>query len=622
MNVIRRISSVNTYLMNSSTINVPFLCVFIAILFFLTYKPALSVELRTYYIDCDSSELADIIANPGERRYIDCTFQYERRVWRETRFRLRGESSLGYPKKSFKVNFDADDRFFSRDKINLISEWEDASFSREFLAYAVYHQAGLPASRTWFTRLYINNLYMGLYLDVEEIDEHYLVSSDFEDDASIYKADKNGSLLRPSDRIDLTWDNVTNRDSGNYELHRLIEWLDTVADGRFFSELSDYFQLEELARVIAVNGILANTSTYYHNYFLIHEPGADGRWHMLPWDMDKTFFYRYNYGTPSFSECGQYIIGTNSLIMHCWRDSSMRTVIYEQMRGLTDSVFVENYFQALTNTLAELLIEAVDADTFKQYTTERFIEDVNEFPTIIAGRRGRIIQKMEEYASPFDLRTAIFSPEGIFLSWNQTSTPDAAELSYTVTISPERSFPPDNRLVIPDIRNTNILYDQLQTGHYFWRVYAMTDIGGHKTFSLSYNSPFEIPENAFNPTVVRGTIESSTTWTIGNSPYSLPDGLTVAPDAILTIEAGVVVGIGNWENIRIEGGLTATGTISDSVRFVPLNPVSHWGKIDVVDATDPIILNYTVVTGGYYFLVINGGERLEIFDSSFRRGRR
>ncbi|NQT35358.1 CotH kinase family protein [bacterium] len=622
MNVIRRISSVNTYLMNSSTIYTPFLYIFTFILFFTVYKPALSLELRTYYIDCDSSEFADILARPWERRYIDCTFQYGRTVWRDVRFRVRGESSLGYPKKSFKINFDADDRFYSRDKIILVSEWEDASFSREFLSYDFYHRAGLPASRTWFTRIYINNRYMGLYLDIEEIDEHYLASTDFEDDASIYKADGNGCLLRPSDRVDLNWDKVTNEDAGYYELHRLIEWLDTVVDERFFGELSDYFQPEELARVIAVNGILANTSTYYHNYFLIHEPDADGRWHMLPWDMDYTFHYRYNYGTPSFSECGLAQLGTNSLIVHCWRDTSMRAIIYEQMRGLIDSVFVENYFQAMSDTLEELLMEAVDADTFKQYTTEHFIDEINDFPAITGGRGRRIIQKMEEYPFPFDLRTAVLSPEGIYLSWEPTATPDSNGLSYTVLISSEIKFPSDNRLVIADIEETNILYDQIQTGHFFWRVYASTDNDGHKTYSLSYNSPFEIPENAFNPTIVSGTIESSTNWSIENSPYSLPDGLTVAPDAVLTIEPGVVVGIGNWENIRIEGGLTVTGSFNDSVRFVPLNPASHWGTIEVIDATDPVILNYTVVTGGYYFLVVNGGERLDIYDSSFRRGRR
>ena len=40
---------------------------------------------------------------------------------------------------------------------------------------------------------------------------------------------------------------------------------------------------------LILNIYLANGSTYYHNYYLYRYP--NGKWEILPWDMDKTLSY-------------------------------------------------------------------------------------------------------------------------------------------------------------------------------------------------------------------------------------------------------------------------------------------------------------------------------------------
>ncbi len=587
----------------------------------LTIRPSLSLELRSYHIDCDADEFDYILSHPLENIYIDCTLEYNDRHWDNVRIRLRGETSRQYPKKSYKVNFDADDRFFGRDKLNLISEYLDSSFCREFLAYDFYHRAVLPASGAWFTRLYVNDRYMGLYLDVEQIDEHFLRMTDLPDDASIYKADGNGSMLRTTDRLDgVMWQKKTNEETGYYDLARLIEWLDTTPDCRFFIELGSFFDPEELARVIAVNGILANTSTYYHNYYLIHSHGQEGRWHMLPWDLDITFYYRYNYGVPQFYVCGQVMLGTNILIANCWRDPEMRELIYAQMHGLVDSVFVEGYYQAMSDTLEDLLHNAVDEDSYKQFSIQQFINGVTAFPEIVAGRGARVLEKMEHYAVPFDLKPPLLTPNGIYLSWDSTFVPNDSEITYEILISHDVRIPPGDYATIENIEGLSLLYNDIDPGEYYYRVRAITS--DHKTtWSLRPNLRFAIPEGSFDATIVTGTIEESTTWTVEGSPYSLPEGLTIAPNAVLTIEPGVLIGLGSWQSLFIEGGLTATGTRSDSIHIVPLNPDGRWRTIYLVEPTHPVRMNFVAMHGGYYLIMGQGGS-LQIFDSSIRTGYR
>lgn len=600
-----------------------YLTLIIAVSLFLQFpmvESALSMELRSYYIDCDQDEFDYIIEDPWENRYIDCTLEYNRQVWRNAQIRIRGESSRGYPKKSFKVNFDSDNRFFNRDKINLISEWMDSTYCREYLAYDFFTRAGLPASRTWFTRLYVNDRYMGLYLDVEQVDECFLRRAGLPSDASIYKANDNGCLLRPSDRMGDVWSKETNEETGYYDLLDLIEWLDTTPDESFYEELPDYFNVEELTRVIAANGLIGNSSTYYHNYYLIHDLDENGIWRMLPWDMDKTFKYNSSYSHPYFYRSGMAGVGSNILVVRCWRNPQLRNLIYQQLNGMIDSLFVEEYYSSMSDTLVSLLREAVEEDTMKQYTSQQFINGVTAFPDEVSGRSERILMMMEGYPVPFDLRTAHLTPVGVFLSWDETFIPDSAEFSYNVVIDTSKYLNSENRIIIEDINSERTFLNDISAGSYYWKAYARSE-SGHNTHPLSFYSSFKIPENAFDATVISGTIEESVTWSLDESPYSLPEGLTIAPGAVLTIEPGVLVGIGAECDLQIRGGLSAIGTCNDSIRFTPLDPDEPWNSVFLDYPTDPVELCYVTIYGGDYLLRSRGGT-LNVFDAKLMCGTR
>lgn len=67
-------------------------------------------------------------------------------------------------------------------------------------------------------------------------------------------------------------------------------------------------------------------------------------------------------------------------------------------------------------------------------------------------------------------------------------------------------------------------------------------------------------------TNVIGLINTNTTWTLANSPYSLSGPVGVANNTILTIEPGVVVNL-NQFYMKINGTLYARGTNSQNIIF-------------------------------------------------------
>ena len=568
--------------------------VYLLLLLVLSIK-ANSQELRTYYITCDPDEFAYIVENPYEDIYIDCVFEYDGVIWDDAKLRIRGDSSRSYPKKSYKVNFDADNRFYGRDKVNLNSQWTDPSFVREYLAYEMYERAGLYGSSSWHTRLYINGAYYGLYLDVEQVDEHFLQMEGMPADASIYKATMDGCFLTAWENVEELWEKKTNEATGFYDLSGLISWLDDVSDDDFFDQLSDYFESDYLSRVIAVNSLIGNQSTYYHNYYMVHDLAEDGVWYMLPWDIDRTFEY---WGThPDYFRCGNgYYDDVNVLIKRCWLDTTMQSMIFDQMNNLIDSLFTVDYYETITDTLYNLLYDAANEDTMKQFTIEEFESYIQGIPYEVTERIDDVTYRIEHSPLPFDFYEAMLTPSGVYFSWMPTTTADGQNVTYKVCIADDR-YLNENPVYIDTGNELSLLYDNLDEGTHYWKVYAYNE-SNNSTSSINFYSVIEIPAGGFEGTVVTNPITGDTTWNLAGSPYSLPEGLIVEENAKLTIEPGAIVGIGAGKSLTVHGELEAIGSAGDSISFIPLEPGNPWGAINIFGNQSISTLSFTSISGG------------------------
>jgi hypothetical protein len=74
-------------------------------------------------------------------------------------------------------------------------------------------------------------------------------------------------------------------------------------------------------------------------------------------------------------------------------------------------------------------------------------------------------------------------------------------------------------------------------------------------------------QSGFAQTNVSGSIHSSTTWTLSNSPYHVTANIIVFPGVTLTIEPGVkVIFDGNY-TLEVRGKIDATGTATNKIYF-------------------------------------------------------
>ncbi|MES2397818.1 MAG: CotH kinase family protein, partial [Bacteroidota bacterium] len=134
--------------------------------------------------------------------YHKCTVTWDGIVRNNCGFREKGNASnlliqFG-KKKPFKISFDEyeDQELDGLKKMNLNNFTNDPSLVHDAIAFKLFRDAGLTASRTSYTKLWINGEYIGLYVIIENVDKTFLKShfGGSGNDGNLYKTDRGAGV--------------------------------------------------------------------------------------------------------------------------------------------------------------------------------------------------------------------------------------------------------------------------------------------------------------------------------------------------------------------------------------------------------------------------------------------
>jgi hypothetical protein len=219
-------------------------------------------------------------------------------------FRLRGNTSRTSAKKSYKVainSFFPGRKYFGFEKLNLNGEHNDPSIIRSRLSWELFRDMEVPAPRSGHAELYINGLYMGLYINVEHIDEEFVLSRFGNQNGNLYKclypADLHYMGTDPEDyKVEFNGRRVyelkTNESLDDYSgLAHFIDILNNTPDPAFRQEIEKVLDVDLLLRTLAVEIFIGHWDNYAYNqnnYYLYQHPGS-GKFIYIPYDTDNTY---------------------------------------------------------------------------------------------------------------------------------------------------------------------------------------------------------------------------------------------------------------------------------------------------------------------------------------------
>lgn len=340
------------------------------------YRPDELAEIHLTLDEAEKAFFSDPI-NQNSDAYKSADFrmvnsQFDTVLSIKVGIRLRGNTSRQHEKKGFKIDFSefGGEKFFGYKKFNLKPNVNDPSLVRELLTLKIYNEMGVPAARTHFTKLFMNGEYMGVYLNIEQIDDEFLDLRYGHEDGFLYKCAWGSNLSNSNQATDanLLESEINEELDTRAEIKNFIQVLNGTSTSQFGEEFSKVFNIDTYLRQLAVEALLGHWDAYSYNQnnFYLFYNGETGRVEFIPYDTDNTWGIDWidrDWATRDLKSWTKTNdprpLTTKILTVEAYKNN-----YYYYLGVLMDNYFNEDYLLPLFSKYKNLLVEAIETDTF------------------------------------------------------------------------------------------------------------------------------------------------------------------------------------------------------------------------------------------------------------------
>lgn len=221
-----------------------------------------------------------------------CSLWIESVFYDNVEVHIRGNSSLFYPRKSYKFDFNPNHRpvldalGVEIDEANINTHWADKAHMRQVLSYNLYEELGCPSSSSWPLRMQQNGVFFSVQTFVEEPDRFLLERLDRDPNGALYKLYSVLNTVNGAEKITRTWE-------GNADLQALRNALIQGGSG-MEDYLFDNIDVPEVLDYLVATWLIHDNDHIAKNYYLYRDSDGDGEWSFLPWDKDLTWGRNYS----------------------------------------------------------------------------------------------------------------------------------------------------------------------------------------------------------------------------------------------------------------------------------------------------------------------------------------
>ncbi len=289
--------------------------------------------------------------------------------------------------------------------IKLSNSLRDPSMVREVLSYEI---AGsyMPAPKANYAKVYINDEYYGVFVNIEAVGEEFLDEHFGSHDGSFFKCSPNLEERAPKGCKSnvygsLQYDNGAKCYLNNFEIRSENGWDDLIEFTRILNEqperIESVLNVDRTLWMMAFNSVLVNLSSYSgqfsHNYYLYKD--EHGRFNPVIWDMNLSFgsYKNPDFG-PSLSlknlqELDPMLHANNEakpLISKLLENEENKKLYLSHVRTILYDYFLSGLYEKKAKELQRLIRIPLINDRNKFYSSSEF---ENSMTTTI-GKRSKI----------------------------------------------------------------------------------------------------------------------------------------------------------------------------------------------------------------------------------------
>jgi len=353
-------------------------------------------------------------------KYVHADLEFEGQLLRDVAVRYKGNGTYMESRNSIKKSLKIDlnkyvkgQKLASETKLNLHNNVTDASWMNEVLSYRLFRDAGVPAPRTSYAKVYVtvpgqfDKKYFGLYSIVEDVDNHFAQDRFGSKEGAIFKPvtrDLFGYLGEDWSKYSQSYDPKTDPSDG--EKRRVMDFsklLTSASDAEFSGRLAQYLDLEEFARFMSVTVWLSTMDSILmmgQNFYVYLQPKTH-QFEFLPWDLDHSFGQFPMGGTQDEREQLSVLKpwrGTNRFLERIFNNEGFKKIYLATMKEFSKTILTpERFAQQVDQTAAAIRPAVAEESEMKLARFDKVVsgEPVEHFfgggpgPAMRRGGEGR-----------------------------------------------------------------------------------------------------------------------------------------------------------------------------------------------------------------------------------------
>ncbi len=360
------------------------------------YNDKVLHEVRITTLSADAWQKVIQNYENGSKEYIPVNIEVDGQKVDNVGLRIKGNRLNLFsdrPKyESLKIDineYEKKQTFQGLKKLNI----KNRNLVANHLLYKLALENDIPSCRTSFTKVYIDNKYIGSYILIEQIDKTYLKNTFGSKKGNLYKASGKGGTLtylgNDIKQYEYPYEKKTNKDEKDYtDLIDFLRFLKESNTAEFEKNIEKYLNIDRFVKALAIEMLCAKSDALYdagRNYYLYRNP-ATSQFEYIVDDFDYTLSDE-KYISLDFDKVideMQPYVGS-PLITQIMKSDKIKKKYYQAVCSILNNGFKNmskeiDRVEALTKNqdfnLYDLFDRPNTSETIKKYIHKK-VEDVN-----------------------------------------------------------------------------------------------------------------------------------------------------------------------------------------------------------------------------------------------------
>jgi spore coat protein CotH/ribosomal protein S19E (S16A) len=337
--------------------------------------------------------------------------------------RYKGNSSYNFaganPKKPYKFCFNKyikTQTFFNLEIMNLGNLVYDPSCMREKISYDLARKY-MHASRASYAVISVQGAEIGLFLQVEEIDQGFLKRHFQDYQSNLYKSNDNGASLsyKGTKAKDYAseYDLKTNKGPNDWSgLILMLDKLNNTSDSNFIKVAGNVLDLDMCVRYTAFNMVTSNFDSYTgssRNIYL-YDDHVSKQFKLIPWD--------FNLGLGNYANSWDVItvdafnipnLDIRPLSKRILSNDSLKQAYGRYLSYMMLNEMSHDAMAAMAQRIKPIIDSAVKNDPNAFYTYDQFLANIENDITVKEGPTSYMVPGIKSFptARAAQLKTQI-----------------------------------------------------------------------------------------------------------------------------------------------------------------------------------------------------------------------